>query len=183
MAFESCYWKRQARGDIRMILKRLEVNVSNLDDRKSDKIFSEVEIKLFTVAYSLRKLMDTRKLPDKVGTLMVHLLSFPRNKKTPMTPWSFFDDYYYFDAPEKVNMSLRDVCNSFIHAYFFQPSASSRGRLIDLYFTSDHDRNKCLYLINLKRFLKILEIAFDQDVTHASFEYVPGTGKYVSILR
>ncbi len=183
MAFESRYWKRQAKGDIRTVLKKMDVNISRLKGDNLDKIFSEVEIKLFTIAYSLRKLMDTNKLPDKIGELEISLIVFPRNKKGPMKPWSSFDEYYELNSPQSAKMSLRDVCNSFIHAYFFQPNADSKNRLTGLFFVSDYDRNKQIYFVSTRRLLKKFEKAFDQDVTFFSYTYDQKKGIYTIVTR
>lgn len=183
MAFESRYWKKQAKGDIRTVLKRTNIDVSKLEGDDLDKVFSEVEIKLFTIAYSLRKLMDTKKLPDKTGGLEIGLLAFPRNEKGPMKPWSLFDDYYDLNTSQRMKMSLRDICNSFIHAYFFQPNANSKNQLTGLFFTSDQDRNKRIYFVSIKRLLKKFETAFDQDVKYFSYTYNPEKGNYTMTAR
>lgn len=178
MAFESYYWKKQAKGDIRAILKRLDLNLSGLESGSLDKTYSVVEIKLFTLAYSLRKLLDAKKLPDKVGNVEINVVSFPRNKKVSMPPWSFFDEGYEMNKPNKIKMPLRHACNSFIHSYHFQPIPSFAGKLTWLYFVSDRDRNKCVYRVNIRRLLNLFGKALEQDVTRYQVAFDPKVGDY-----
>jgi len=122
MAFESFFWRNQIKRDIDYILKRLEINLAKLEDEKIDQVFSEVEIKFFTITYSLRKLMDTKKFPDCISEYEINVSEFPRNSKKYIKPWSSFDSYYDFKKLQKRKLSLRKICNQFIHAYFFPTS-------------------------------------------------------------
>jgi len=145
MAFESRYWRTQLKRDISFIAKKIDISVVDMKPDDLDTIFSQIEIKLFTITYSLRKLMDTRKFPDTIAEKNVQVVSYRRNEK-PIKPFGMFADYYELDSgTELVKKSLREICNQFTHAYFFNPVPNSEGRIKDIFFVSDRDREKCLY--------------------------------------
>lgn len=173
MAFQSYYWKKQAKSDIKAILKRTEISLYSLDDVALDKLFSEVEIKLFTLAYSVRKLADTKKLNDKIKKIKISVAIFPRNDKSPITPWGTFDDYYNLNKQTEDNLDVRTVCNFFIHAIFFQPVVGSKRKLAKLFFVSDKQKDKHIYCVSIKKLLSLFEKALKQEVKKIEFTYNP----------
>ena len=80
MSFESYYWRKNLKRDLKFIENKLEINFSKINDEKVDEIYSLVEIKLFTIAYSIRKLLDTRKFPDMISQKEIPVIVYPRNK-------------------------------------------------------------------------------------------------------
>lgn len=67
MAFESVFWRSKIKREISFIKKKMDINMREIEDEnRFESIFSHIEIKLFIIAYSLRKLMDTYKFPDDV---------------------------------------------------------------------------------------------------------------------
>lgn len=164
MAFESRYWRAQIKRDINFLGKKINIRVRGIEsDDAIDQIFSQIEIKLFTMAYSLRKLMDTKRFPDKISKTKIRAKRYKHNKKR-IRPLGIFDDYYEISSRgEEVNLEIREVCNQFTHSYFFQPCPNSRGCLKILFFVSDRDKNKYLYSLDIKYFLgRILQI-IDKD--------------------
>ncbi len=152
MAFESRFWRAEIKRDISFLERKLSNKINFADDVDLDKFFSTVEIKLFTIAYALRKLMETGKFPDRVSAVKLNVSQYNRNQKR-IRSWGSFDDYYDLSSQKKIKMELRFLCNQFIHARFFQPVGNSNGFMRVVYFVSDHDQQKCVYSITIKSLL------------------------------
>lgn len=183
MAFESRFWRKQIKKDITFLKKKLNFNTIKFQDvpfdPDLDEFISVVEIKLFTTAYSLRKLMDTKKFPDSTSKEKVEVRRYKRNKIS-FVPWGYFDDYYYMNENSKIYLDLREICNQFIHSYFFQPLTNSKGFLSDLFFVSEHDRNECLYSLEIKNFLDHISIIVDKYPKLVSHTYDKTKDEYIA---
>ncbi len=82
MSFESVYWKKNLKRDVTFILKKMNINLDEIEDyEKFEQIFSIIEIKLFIIAYSLRKLIDTKKVSDRLSDIQIKVSAYPKNSK------------------------------------------------------------------------------------------------------
>ncbi len=178
MAFESYYWRRDIKRDIRLIRSKMAINIFPIMDERLDEIFSIVEIKLFLMAFSIRKLLEARKLPDSIANKTIKVKKFPRNS----TRSSFFnfETMYDFKNPQSENLKLKDILNQFIHAYFFQAFSTRKGNLRYVYVTSDKAKNKFLYVVNIQTFLKFIEKISVQEVTRSETHFDPKSGEFIT---
>jgi len=177
MAFESRFWRSKIKKDIKYISKIIEINILNLEDEELDKIFSELEIRFFTIMYSLRKMMDLKKMPDSTAKTEIRVESFLRNKDKHMK-WYLCDDYYDLQSAKKHFLVLREVCNQFIHAYFFQPLVNSRKKIGVIHFVSDRQKNNTLYSVNIKYLLRKISSIIDKYPRMTSITYNKETRRY-----
>lgn len=166
MAFESVFWRSQIKREISFIKKKMNINVSKIDDEiKFESLFSYIEIKLFIIAYSLRKLMDTHKFPDKVSKTKIKLSSFKKiNTKEKIAPFQSPEKHYDFTNEIKKDVSLRYICSQFVHTFYFQLLANSRGKIRYIEFVSKDDKDKCIYLIEIDYLLNRVLSIIDKDV-------------------
>lgn len=158
MAFESKYWKNIIKRDIAYIKKIIAKNVDTYkNDDKLEEAFSKVEIKIFNIAYALRKLSDTRKVSDKLANSSYKIDSYPKTKKriTHMNNHRL-DEHYDFSKKIELEMKIRDICNKIIHSYIFQ-LIISRKKFTYIDFTSDHTKSKYLLSFKINRFLQVAE--------------------------
>ncbi len=182
MAFESYYWRKNIRRDISEIRKIMLIDLNSLEGEKIDEIFSKVEIKIFMMAFSIRKLLETRKLPDSVLDVSIKATKFKRNAER--AGWFFdFNKLFDFTKPTKEDLKLKFFLNQIIHSYVFQASSTQKGNLSYLYFTSDNKKNEWLYYIRLETLLKFIEKISEQNVTRTQTEYVEKTGEYITKTR
>jgi len=159
MAFESKFWRNQIKRDINYLNKKMKVNVRNLNEEENDCLYSQIEIKLFTITYSLRKLMDTKKFPDNVGKKRINISKYKRNDKKQIRPFGLFDDYYFLDNKSSEFITLRYLCGQFVHAYFFQPIPDKKGNIKKLFFVSNSAKEDGIYSLSITLLLKnILKI-------------------------
>lgn len=158
------------------------IDLNSLEVEKIDEIFFKVEIKIFMMAFSIRKLLETRKLPDSVLEASIKVTKFKRNAER--AGWFFdFNKLFDFTKPIKQDLKLKFFLNQIIHSYVFQASSTLKENLSYLYFTSDNKRNECLYHIRLETLLKFIEKISEQNVTRTETEYDEKTGEYITKTR
>ncbi len=158
MSFESIYWKKDLKRDISFILKKMDINLDQIEnDEKFEQIFSTIEIKLFIIAYSLRKLIDTKKVIDKLSDAQLKVSAYPKNsKRLTLMNNHRFEEQYDFNKKQEKKLKIRYICNQIIHSYIFQ-LVGYKSKIFYVFFNSDDQKNKYLFKIKIKDFLKIVE--------------------------
>lgn len=179
MSFESFYWKKNLKRDISFISNKMDINLEEIeDDEKFEQIFSTIEIKLFTIAYSLRKLIDTRKVSDNLSDIQLKVFAYPKNSKilTVMNNHRFEEQYEFENKIEK-KLKIRNIYNQIIHSYTFQ-LVGYRNKIFYLFFNSDHQKNKYLFKLKIKDFLKVVEKFANNYPSSISMTYCEDLGDY-----
>lgn len=181
MAFESRFWRSLIRKDIDYLRKKIEIKLDfeNEDNYKIDESISYIEIKLFNIAYGLRKLLDHHKIPNKVNAniLKVNFFSKRKNYKDGVFDLLYnpdFDERYDLSHRREETIRLRALCNHFIHAKIFQPYANRLGAVKYLFFVSDDKYEKKLYSVDIKRLLRFFKRAIDTQVKSISISKEKG---------
>ncbi len=182
MAFESYYWKKEIKRDISYIQNKIGIKICDLGGYKFDEHFSKIEIKLFLMTFSLRKLLETQKLPDSVKDLELKCIKYKRNNIIQSLTFNY-EKLYDFDKPIKTNLILVNLLNQFIHAHVFKvlPNRNDYIRLI--FITSDREKEKFLYSIKIKDFLVYIKRICEMQVKSICRRYDNITNKITTIIR
>lgn len=172
MSFESFYWKKNLKRDVSYIAKKLDANIDEIgNNNQLEQIFSTIEVKLFIIAYSLRKLIDTKKISDKLSSIQIEILAYPKNsKKITLMDNYCFDEYYDFSKKQEMSLPIREICNQIIHSYIFQ-LVSNRNKIFYMFFNSDHEKDKYLLKLKIKDFLKVVTKFADNYPLRISMTY------------
>lgn len=155
MALESRYWRLQIKNDIAFIRKKMKIDINNFNSENLDKFFSQIEIKLFITAYAMRKLIDMKKVPERYVKKQIFVNYYIRKNKIPIHPFDLIENRYKILNKKSIAISLRDLCNQFIHSFIFQPYVNSKHRVKNIYFVSDHRKDKIIYSMAINDFLKL----------------------------
>ena len=174
MIWDSSYWKEE--------LLRL---ADKLEKRRRQKHFSERSLgshekEIFFAFYTIRKLLEAKKLTEKVVHLNVPVDSYP-SKGKGVTLLNFrFEIEKHFDFERKTNetLSLGFLCNQIIHSYIYFNQFYG-DRLVRVLISSDHMRNRKLYSIKLGEIEKILRKVASDTVRKSTSIYDGRTGDYV----
>lgn len=183
MSFESVYWKSNLKKDVSFIVNKMDINFDEIDDNKFEQLFSKVEIKIFIIAYSLRKLMDTNKVSDNLSNAAIKVNKFPKNSKklTAMNNHRL-EEQYDFKKRIENKLYIRDVCNQIIHSYTFQLTGF-RKKIFYIFFNSDHQKNKYLYQVKINDFLKVVLKFSNNYPKKISYTYCNTLKDYKVICR
>jgi hypothetical protein len=170
MIAESEYWKKPllAAG------KRLRRFKSA--QRLSNRSLVQIERDVFLRFYSIRKLFDTLKVTDAIKAAEVRISSHANVK--PAT-WRNRDDIascYDLGAAVQEARPIRFICNKFIHSFVFVPRVGERGGLDGLYFTSDQEKDRKLFLIDIDSVIEIFERVGENYPVAMEWRRDPKTG-------
>ena len=170
MAYSSYYWKQIIKKDVRNLDKKLQFSHSEIE-KDIDKHFSDVEIKIMTLAYIVRKMADTNKLKDVLVEEELNVKIYPRNKNFERR--TYIDIYEEYDMHKCTSSKfrIRKICNQIIHSYLLQAVGNHTKAFKYIWFVSENDKDKGLYQIAIKDFLNLLlKVANSQIRTiHASY--------------
>lgn len=178
MIWESSYWKddllRQARALRARIAQRRWPQIS----------FAKVEQCLMSSFYAVRKLIDAKKLSEKVISSSLRVTRFPSTgKPVHHLGWHYLERLYDFPGAVETNIGLRKLCNQFVHSYVFQLMFTEQGGLDGVLVTSDDKRRSYLYLIKVRQIIDLFEtIGRDYPAT-ATYSYDRKTDDYGIKLR
>ncbi|MCG9661031.1 hypothetical protein, partial [Vibrio mediterranei] len=134
----SKYWK----DDLLKLADKLTMRL--VQKRWGEKNFYTLEKELFLGFYSVRKLIESRKISDSVKNknYKVRKIEFSGEPERLM-PNSVDSDYDLVGYTEVSTLNTIQICNQFIHSYHFVPFFPTGSNLIGFFVCSDFDRKKC----------------------------------------
>lgn len=177
MIWSSSYWKEE--------LLRL---TDTLEQRRRQRRFSErslakLEKEIFFAFYAIRKLIEGKKLTQKILHSSIPVEAYPSTGKG-VTFLNFqsvgFEIEKYFRVTKKTRekVSLSFLCNQVIHSYIYFNEFYG-DRLTRICISSDRMRNQKLYSVKIAVIESILKrIALD-NVHKIEATYDPKIGDYV----
>jgi hypothetical protein len=143
MIHESSYWK----NDLLKLADRLELRV--VQTRWGEKNFYTLEKEIFIGFYSIRKLIEAKKISDslKIKEYEVREFNYKGQPETIFT--KSYENDYEFTKAKTTKVTLLELCNQFIHSHHFLPFSPNGKNVIGFFFCSDHKRTSGLYLITI----------------------------------
>ena len=143
MILDSSYWQ----NDILKLAKKLELRL--IQKRWSLKSYFSVEKEIFLGFYSIRKLIESNKVPKIISEQKYQVFEFAKKDNLKDSFNSNQIDEFEFHKANKVNVSISNLCNQFIHSYYFIPFIPEGKSLIGFLICSDYKRKTGIYLITI----------------------------------
>ncbi|TRO18478.1 hypothetical protein EQ826_01205 [Ectopseudomonas mendocina] len=143
MIHESSYWK----DDLLKLASRLERRL--IQTRWGEKNLYTLEKEIFIGFYSIRKLIESKKVSDNVSRKKYSIREYPYRGNPSSLITHFRDSEYDLGKSKITEISVSILCNQFIHSHHFLPFLPNSKNLIGFFFCSDHKRTTGLYLITL----------------------------------
>ncbi len=151
---------------------------SDIERQKTQRRWSERSMYLFernvmTAAYSIRKLIEARRVSD---TLARRSWPVKRYRRTGPVPdgWNRWEpeELYDLNSPESASLSTLELCHQIVHSYMFFPvwnwdESTRRPRrqdLTSLCFVGDRRRTSHLYAIDIDDLIALVFTVGDEDV-------------------
>jgi hypothetical protein len=129
MIWESSFWKEPLLGSANWLRK------VRLTDRTTEKTFVRMEKELFLGFYSIRKLLDAKKVSTATETITFEMTWYPNTKHVDYLNRQRIDELYDLNKANTETRDLRFLCNQFIHSYVFSPVVDSQ-RIKGFYLSS-----------------------------------------------
>ncbi len=161
MIHESYPWKQDLLRRKRLILR---YNCANLFSEGS--AYTVIEKAVFYSAFIIRKLIECRvKVSDEVDAYKFTLKGFrPRKNVDVMHRWPDENTHDWNHEMTTYTKSGREVCNWLIHSCIFFFGFDEDGKVDSFFVSSDLDRNKVLYRIDLKDWIAYMEFVGSDSV-------------------
>lgn len=140
----------------RQLIKKY--NCAELLDNDDARAYTVIEKAIFYSAFIIRKLIDCKGMvSDDVDEYLFHLKGIrPIKEIDYMHRWPDEDSH---DWEHEVTYTKcgTNVCNWLIHSYLFCFSGDENGVIDGFYVSSDYDKNKILYRVELKEWLAYMD--------------------------
>jgi hypothetical protein len=174
---ESRFWKE----DIEKIAKRMRKY--SIQSRWTERSHVNFEKDLFIAFYAVRKLIEAKKLTRTVLGLQLKASSFPSTGKgvTHLNSHKI-DEHFDLEKKTSENLDLAFVCNQIIHSYIYMTSWTEQGLLEGIMVSSDYQRNKKLYYIELNILIDCLDKVSHDYAVELRANRNPKTGDFDIIL-
>lgn len=168
MVYESYPWKQELLRQKKSIKK---YNTYEEWLKSDDRTYTMVERGVFYSAFIIRKLIDCKgKMSDDADnyTLKVRAIK-PLKEINSITRWPDCDTHEW---EKEVTLTVfgRDICNWLIHSFVFF-TVENDTPFSYFCVSSDYDRNKYLYMISMKDWLKYMDFIATDCVIEMDTHY------------
>lgn len=176
MIHNSSYWK----DDLIKLANKLERRI--IQTRWGEKNFYTLEKEIFVGFYSIRKLIESKKVSDSLSARKYMVQAFPYEHEIEPILGDFREGNYNLDGAVAAQLTLWKLCNQFIHSHHFIPFLPNGQNLTGFFFCSDFKRKSCLYLITLLDIVKIYRTVGNNYPSSIHIERLPD-GKSITKIE
>ena len=181
MIYESHPWKQDLLQRRRLIQKYNRAELLSEDD---DRAYTVIEKAIFYSAFIIRKLIDCKgKVSDEVDEYTFHLKGVRPIKDIDLMHRWPDNDTHNWDHEDTYTKPGADICNWLIYSYIFFFSYDENGEIDGFYVSSDYDRNKMLYRIELKDWLAYMDFVGTDYIVTTYMHADEGKKDYVYTLK
>ena len=178
MIYESSPWKQELKSRVKQIVK---YNTVTHFDNKFDATYTTMEKNLMFSAFATRKLIECKKLSDSADSYSLSIKKYRPLKSVDRLHCWPNENTHDWGHPVISTALAKDICNWLIHSYIFCLSFEENGPVTGIYVSSDYDRNKYLYEIELKSWLDYLNYVAKDNIV--AMHYCYNDGKHDYIIR
>jgi hypothetical protein len=93
------------------------------------------------------------------------------------------NELYDFTVKGHETRDVEFLCHRIIHSYIFSPLFSEEETLIGIVFTSDRDRNKKIYYMDIDDVIKLFALVGNDNVTEIHLQMHPETGEESIVVK
>lgn len=149
------YWIKDLTDNVKFINSCIDKKIPFCDE-ESDELLLELEKRIMTSCYIIRKLNESNKIPDPLYKTEVELAFYPK-KDSSFDP----DDINVENLHDMKNMEVKKryfsyVANQIIHSYFFEIYQYFDETISGFYFNSDRSRKAGIYYVRVEDFFEAL---------------------------
>ena len=143
----------------------IKYNRAKLLSKDNNKAYTIIEMAVFYSAFIIRKLIDCKtKVSDDVDTYKFTLKGvLPRKNVDLMHRWPD-EGTHDWTHEMTYTKSGTDICNWLIHSFVFSLSLDEHGIIDGFYVSSDYDRNKVLFRVELKDWLAYMDFVSNDNI-------------------
>lgn len=116
------------------------------------------EREIFVGFYAIRKLVEGRKISDRLRDQEVSVEEFkPRpGRVATINNAHRVGENFDLERKSKSTIPLKFLCNEVIHSYVFCPAITARGCIQGILVSSDRHRNKRLLFVKIPDIIRVM---------------------------
>lgn len=177
MIYESYPWKQDLLRRRRLILK---YNCGNVIE--DERAYTVIEKAVFYSAFIIRKLLDCRlKVSDAVDNYKFTVKWFiPKKPMDLMHRWVEEDTHDLEHEMTEDARPGRDICNWLIHSFVFLFGYNEDNKIDSFYVSSDFDKDKRLYRIELSDWMAYMEFVGNDSVVSLQIHFDKDKKEYIT---
>ena len=127
---------------------------------------------MFVGFYAIRKLLEARKLSEKVIKTLVPVETFRYTGTSRITIYNWnrkVFDAYDFEKALREKVTVKFLCNQLIHSYIYQEVFDEKGTIFGVLASSDWERSKKLYHVSIAELIKLFaSVSRDCPMNHSA---------------
>lgn len=182
MVNESYPWKRD-------LLKRKQLiekynRVEHLSECDNDRVYTTIEKSIFYSAFIIRKLIDCKaKVSDEVDNYKFTLKGFkPLTHMDLMHRW-LDEKTHDWKLVSTYTVKGNEICNWLIHSFVFCLCYNENGRIDNFFVSSDKDKNKILYCVDLNDWIAYMDFVGHNYVVAIDMHYETDSGNEYKLTK
>lgn len=173
MIWDSTYWKDDLAKTAETLKRR------STQTRWVERSFVNLEKDVFIAFYSIRKLIEAKKLTDETVNITFKLQTYlPTGKNVTLINWHKIDELYNMEKKSSEQRKLGFICDQIIHSYIFIPTFDSDNTLHSILFSSDHQRSNKLFQMRVNELVDCISQVANDDITDSIHAFNKDTGDY-----
>ena len=157
MIWESAPWKIDVAKRVGRVRRRSHQR------RSTESSLLRIEQDVFNIAYSIRKLLEAKKMSDEAETVTIAAVEYPLRDGTlpDVLNWQKLEELYDLDAPSTAAMTLRELCNQLIHSFV---SIRDMGVNAGFFVASDRARKRSVFRVRMNAFCDVASVIAEDAV-------------------
>lgn len=149
-----------------------------------DRAYTIIEKAILYSAFIIRKLIDCKvKVSDEIDQYIFHLKGVRPVKQIDLMHRWLDADTHNWEHEETYTKLGTEICNWLIHSYVFLLSYDENDTVDSFYVSSDYDRNKMLYRIELNDWLAYMDFVGKNYVAAICMHADENKKDYVCTLK
>lgn len=161
MIYKSYKWKKELRHQKKEILR---FNRKEFFDDDFDVTYFKIEKAFLFSTIIMRTLLEAQKLSDFVDNYQIKVSKNKPKRNIDRLHRFLDDDEYDWKHTDFEKLSGRKICNFILHSYVFSFLFENNDSIIGFCVSSDYDRNKFLYTIELNDWFDFMNIIITDAV-------------------
>jgi hypothetical protein len=144
----------------------------------TEKNLAQIERDIFVGFYSIRKLFDALiKVTDATRCSQVKVSWYPNLSPVNWRNNHRIETLYDFENERQESRDLQFIAGRIIHSFIFEVSVGEQGGLDGIMFTSDIDKDKKLYTMQIDDVIAAFERVGKDGVTELHWHIDSKTGE------
>jgi hypothetical protein len=156
MIKQTKYWIRDLTENVQFISTCIGKKIPFCEE-ESDELLLEFEKRIMMSCYIIRKLNESKKIPDELYKSEVDLVFYPKSKKDSLnSEFTNIEEIHDMERREIKSKYFSYIVNQIIHSHYFETCQYFDETISGFFFNSDRSKKKGIYYLGIDEFFEVL---------------------------